>query len=144
MKNQSITFLITGFAIFLLLSACDPGVSHKKIIENHSDYDLAMVIYIDSNVLSHAHDYARDSFLISKKNDMIIYEENGLGQTTEYDDCSTFVDSIRVYVIGNDSLHLALDLNDQTKWTYTRLSKSFKKGGKCECRIRITNEDIQY
>lgn len=135
MKSQPTIRFVSGIVILLFLSACDPGVHHTKIIENRSDYDIRVYTYKDS--------IQEDYFLIDRHSSDTIFETGHLGTTEDYSDCSTRVDSIRVEIAGHDSLHVTLDLNDSAKWTYYRLSKTFKGGGQCDCRIRISNEDIQ-
>lgn len=138
MKSQSAICLISGLVTFLFLSACDPGVHHKKIIENHSDYDVSVII--DKNSVGFG--YETDSFLVGRHSYIDFFEVSHLGGNKKYSDCSTFTDSIRTHVIGNDNLHVTLDLNNRSNWTFYSLKEGIS-GNRCECRIRIRNEDIQ-
>jgi hypothetical protein len=137
----STTFFISLFLISMLGFSCDPGYRHNKIIVNDSDYDLLVTVYQDSTKANEP--YLQHSFLVSKHTQLDIMSTDGLGSTQPFESCSTYSDSIRTEIAGNDSLHLAIDLGNQSNWIYSLLKKTFKGGGQCECRIQIRNEHIQ-
>ena len=43
----------------------------------------------------------------------------------------------------NDALHLSIDLNDKLNWTFSIMDRTYKEGGTCECRGKITNDMIR-
>jgi hypothetical protein len=134
---------IPFFALFtIILTACDPGVKYSKVVQNDSDFDIMIHIYPESKVGSGSF-YTFDSVQINSHTETSIFEFSGLGQTFEYEDCNTFADSIFARVIGNDTLDLNLNLNNESKWIFSVLDKTFKEGGLCECRVRITNDMIK-
>lgn len=141
MKTNRIAFLI--FALLtVMISACDPGVKYNKVVQNDSDFDLMIYIYPESKVGDGSF-YEYDSLQINKHTEASIYEYNGLGQTFEFENCNTYADSIFATAWGNDTLDLNINLNDKSLWIFSVLDKTFKKGGTCECRVRITNDMIK-
>jgi hypothetical protein len=141
MKTNLHTFFIfSSFTIFLL--SCDPGVKYDKVIQNDSDFDLLVKVYPDSS--SGASTFFKgDSIVINKKTITSIFEYSGFGQTFEYEDCKTYTDSIVTKIMGNEGLNLSIDLNDKLYWTFSILDRTFKEGGTCECRVKITNDMIK-
>ena len=135
--------LISFFALFtIILTACDPGVKYNKVVQNDSDFDLTIYVYPESKVGDGSF-YTFDSVQINNHTETSIFEYSGLGQTFEFEDCNTFADSIFGRVIGIDTLDYVINLNDKSKWVFSVLDKTFKKGGLCECRVRITNDMIR-
>ena len=134
---------ILFFALFtIILTDCDPGVKYKKVVQNDSDFDLMIYIYPESKVGDGSF-YKLDSLQINSHTEASIYEFSGLGQTFEFKDCNTYADSIFAKVKGNDTLDLNINLNDKSQWIFSILDKTFKEGGTCECRVRITNDMIK-
>jgi hypothetical protein len=141
MKTNRLIFLYA--ALFTsLLAACDPGVEYHKVIQNDSDCDLMIYIYPETRDGSGSF-YVYDSLRVNKHTEAIIFDYGGLGQTFEYKDCSTYADSLFARPAGNDTLKLNLNLNDPLRWTFSVLDRTFKQGGTCECRARITNDMIK-
>ena len=140
MKTNLRVFFVFSFIIISFVS-CDPGVKYDKVIQNDSDFDLLIVIYPDSKSGDESF-FKNDSIVISRKSVSSIFESSGLGQTFEYEDCNTYADSIVTKIIGNESLDLSIDLNDESNWIFSIIDRSFKDGGTCECRVRITNDMI--
>jgi hypothetical protein len=141
MKTNGLLFLCIVLFI-IILTACDPGVKYNKVVQNDSDFDIMVYIFPESKVGDGSF-YKFDSIRINNHTEESIYEVSGLGQTFEYDDCSTYADSIFVRVTGNDTLDFEFNLNDKSQWVFSILDESFKEGGICECRISITNEMIK-
>jgi hypothetical protein len=138
-----IRLYILCIALFaIILTACDPGVKYNKVVQNDSDFDITVYIFPESKVGDGSF-YKYDSIRINNHTEESIYEVSGLGQTFEYDDCSTYADSIFARVTGNDTLDIEFDLNDKSQWVFSILDESFKDGGLCECRVIITNEMIK-
>jgi hypothetical protein len=134
---------ILFYALFtIILTACDPGVKYNKVVQNDSDFDITVYIYPESKVGDGSF-YEFDSLQINNHTEASIYEVSGLGQTFEYEDCNTYADSILARIIGNDTLDLNINLNDKSQWIFSVLDKTFKQGGTCECRVRITNDMIK-
>lgn len=135
--------LIVLFAL-LITSSCDPGVSHDKIIENHSDYNLEVTIYpTDYGTDIENEFYDSLHFLIPMHTESVIGEAGGLGQNSNYKGCRTQADSIIARVFGNDSLTVNINLADSNNWSFKILETTYKDGGVNECRIVITNADIE-
>ena len=141
MKTYLQVFLIFSFFTISIIS-CDPGVKYDKIIQNDSDFDLLIIAYPESR-FSSDNLFKDDSILIYKNTVTSILEVSGLGQTFEYEDCNTYADSIVTKIIGNDALHLTIDLSDKSNWTFSILDRTYKGGGTCECRVKITNDMIK-
>lgn len=135
------TKTIIGLLFITLFFACDPGVQHSKIIQNDSDYDLFILSFPSKNS-GYSHKSKVDSFIVLHHSSKDIYNYSGLGQTFEFEDCATFLDSFSVKVIGSDQLKLHANLNVPSNWEFNILRKSFNKGGNCECRIKINNQHI--
>ena len=141
MKTKRLSILFFTL-LTIILSACDPGVGYNKVIQNDSDFDLMIYIYPDTKV-GYKSFYKFDSLQINNHTESSIYEYSGLGQTIEFEDCNTYADSIFAKVIQNDTMDYKINLNEKSNWIFSILDKSFKKGGTCECRIRITNDMIK-
>lgn len=126
----------------IILSSCDPGVSYDKVVENTSDYDLIVRVYPDSNDYRHFY-YETNSFFIAKHSQVTIAGYHHIGEVGEFKGCDTYADSIMVEIPEYDSLALTLELNQPINWTFHRLEKSIGGGGVCECRIIVSNNNIQ-
>jgi hypothetical protein len=141
MKTNKLLILI--FALFtIIVTSCDPGVKYTKVVQNDSDFDITVTIYPESKVGDGSF-YKYDSFRINNHTEASIYEVSGLGQTFEFEDCNTYADSIFARVTETDTLYPDINLNDNSQWNFSVLDKSFKEGGTCECRVRITNDMIK-
>lgn len=141
MKTNKLLILI--FALFtIIVTSCDPGVKYTKVVQNDSDFDITVNIYPESKVGDGSF-YKYDSIRINNHTEASIYEVSGLGQTFEFEDCNTYADSIFARVRGTDTLNLDINLNDNSQWNFSVLDKTYKEGGLCECRVRITNDMIK-
>jgi hypothetical protein len=135
--------IIIFFALItIILTACDPGVKYTKVVQNDTDFDITVYIYPESKVGDGSF-YKFDTIRINNHTEASIYEVSGLGQTFEYEDCNTYADSIFAGITGNDTLDVDVNLNDKSQWIFTVLDKTFKQGGTCECRVRITDDMIK-
>jgi hypothetical protein len=135
--------IILFFALFsIILTACDPGVKYNKVVQNDSDFDITVYIYPESKVGDGSF-YKFDSLQINNHTEASIYEISGLGQTFEYEDCNTYADSIFARVRENDTLDFNINLNDKSQWFFSILNKTYKEGGTCECRVKVTNDMIK-
>lgn len=123
---------------FLLMTSCDPDVTYSKIIQNDSEFDIAISV-----IGGRTFEYPIDSFHIKKQSEETIMEYRGLGRVSDYEDCSIYADSLLSQIINSDSLTLNVDLNNQSNWTYSIIDKFFGGGGSCECRIILKNEHIE-
>lgn len=131
-----------SFIALVMLSSCDPGVTYHKVIENQSDYD--MVLYVYPKPVERWHfEYQFDSITIYHHSEVAIAEYSSIGQNSQFEGCDTKTDSIVTSIIGADSLRLNLNLVDSTLWTYKRIRQLARDAGECECRIVITNADIE-
>ena len=140
MKTIHYISLILGMAI-LLFSACDPGVSYSKVIQNNSKYDISL--YTDTAYAETYAMYNFDTIVIEKHSIVVIASEQGIGTTNGFSSCCIFNDSLNYKIIGFDSLYLNLDLNDCSNWVFDVIDKSAGGGGVCECRIKITDSMIK-
>jgi len=142
MKNNRPAFFCTACLLLsMLLVSCDPGVKHTKTIENGSDYDIAIMVYQPANFAKG--NYVSDSIWIGKHSKTEIYKRQHVGQAAQYKDCFTDTDSIRVRIIGHDSLRLHFDLSDNVNWKYRLLDKVSSGDQECDCSIKITNKHIR-
>lgn len=140
MQKNLYSLLMAGL-IISLFSACDPGVQYKQIIENQSDYTLHILprdsVWAQGNFLQ------SDSLMASPGTEIQIVDHGEIGQVAQFADCPFYSDSIRISIEGSDSLQVKITVHDPTTWTYRILDESFNGGGICECRLVITNTDIQ-
>lgn len=140
MKKYKI-LLFTGILLFsIVFYGCDQSTQHQKLVINNSDYDL---IIIPGNASADLVGYVSDSIFVGRHSREAIFDMRQISRLKEYKGCSTFTDSLRAVIVGNDSLHLTLDLKDGSNWKYFILKKELGGGGSCECQIGITNADIQ-
>lgn len=139
--QKSIFSLLFAILVLSLFSACDPGVQYTQIIENQSDYTLH--ILPRDTVQVHGNFSPFDSIMASPGAEAQIVDYGSLGQVSQFEDCPFYSDSIRIRIEGSDSLQVKIAVHDPTTWTYRILDESFNGGGICECRLVITNTDIQ-
>ena len=117
------------------LVSCDPSVDYDQIIQNDSDYDLWLKIKSL---------YLYDSLLLPKREETIVFGDHGLGTPLTYVNCDSFYsDTTELLVKDSTHLKVTLDIGDLELWTYSLLEKYSFGGGRCECRLIITNDDIQ-
>jgi len=136
-KLSIITFL--GITI-MLLSACDPGFSYTKKIVNSSNYDV-LIIPSDTSRKHSYNGYGFDTLKVSMHSEVEIASDGGLGNTSPYEKCDYFNDSLIVKIIGFDTLHLTVDINNCLNWKYTQISE--KSGGVGECEFMIEDRIIK-
>ncbi len=139
--QKSIFSLLFAILVLSLFCACDPGVQYSQIIENQSDYTLHILprdsVQVRGNLLLF------DSLMASPGTEIQIVDHGEIGQVAQFADCPFYSDSIRISIEGSDSLQVKIAVHDPTTWTYRILDESFNGGGICECRLVITNTDIQ-
>ncbi len=139
-KYKSLLFCaLLPFSIFFFC-ACDQSTKHRKLIINDSDYDLVIV---PRNTSADIIGYVSDSIFVGSHSQTAIFDMRQISRLKDYKSCSAFADTLQAIIVGNDSLHPTLDLNDRSNWKYFTLKKEFGGGGECECQIGITNADIQ-
>lgn len=140
MKNNT-SLLFIGFVFLsLLLSSCDQSTKHRKLVVNNSDYDL---VIFPGNGSADYFGYISDSIFVAKRSQVVIYDGIEISRLKDYKRCNTFTDTIRVKVVGHDSLKLTLDLNNKANWNYFVVRKDVGGGGSCECQIGIKDADIE-
>ena len=137
MKMKLPILLILGITV-LLFTSCDPGFSYTKKIINSSNYDV-LVIANDTNYSYRAYDF--DSLSISKHSEAVVFSDGGLGTTADYENCDYFQDSLIVRIVGFDTLHLTVDINDSSNWKFNQISE--KSGGVAECVFLIEDKIIK-
>jgi hypothetical protein len=127
-------FIFIASLFVTLLISCDPGVDYSRIVQNSSSYDLFLI---------HEFDSIYDTAIIEKNSEYSVYAWDAIGRTSEYENCHPEqLGSFSLKVIGYDSLNIVIDLNNPTLWTFSVLDKTVNGGGKCECRIIISDFDI--
>lgn len=122
----------------ILLSGCDPGVSYERIVENNTSHDIW--IKKTGNLFP---EFEQDSVSIPKNSEQVISIYSGLGHTFEFENCGVPDNTILGGIIYNDTLQIAKDLNTESNWIFSVLEQTFKQGGECECRLKLTDADIQ-
>ena len=120
-------------------SSCQPTIQYSRTIQNNTDYDIKICFYYfpqSFDTIAYCHN-------IGKHSETMIDGSKGYGQASEFENCEYSSDSTASVIIGDSSLHLNLDLTDINNWAFTRLSRTFNDGGRCECRLVINNNHIQ-
>jgi hypothetical protein len=138
MKLNYFAILMLMFIVSAELTSCDPGVSYDKIIQNDSDYDFILSVHGGFSYF-----YDTNSFYINKHSEVVIMTTGGLGQTFQYDDCNIYADSLTSIIVNNDSLKIKPDISDPSNWIFKILKETYKSGGTCECRLIISDDQIQ-
>ena len=133
---KNTVFIGFTFGVSGSLSSCDPGVRYDKVIQNDSDHDLILTIYPDS-VSRFYTMYDSTIVRIPKHSEVSIAGITRLGQKREFQDCSTYADSIRCKVMNNDCVTLTKNVGDKSNWTFKVLQDDWGDGGICECRCII-------
>ena len=130
---------LLAIVIGIVLSSCDPGVSYERIIENNSSYDI-WVKTSDNGYPG----FTQDSFLISKNSEQVISIYSGSGQTFEFENCGMADSTIYSGIYNNDTLMISINLNGESNWIFSVLNKTFKQGGECECKLKLTDNEIKW
>lgn len=129
--------LFTFLLLSLGLMSCDPSVSYTKTIDNHSSYDIWLIdpnegaTFQDSILIPHNSSYK-----------LFYYEDIG-GNVSLFENCTYYpedIDSISTRIDGFDSLDLDFAINPTANWEYSIIKPG--RNGSCECRLLITNTDI--
>jgi len=136
MKNK-INILI--IFVFLILTSCDPVFDYSKVVNNRSDYDI-LIIDIDTVHAGGYGPYGFDTIRIDKHQTKIIVTDGGIGDVSQYKDCNVYNDTLMVKIIGHDSLHLIMDINDPGNWIFNQIDD--ESGGTAECVFYIENQFI--
>lgn len=140
MKNDKSLLFIGFLSLSLLLFSCDQTTRHSKLIVNNSDYDL--VVFTGNGSADYI-GYVSDSIFIGRRSKAVVYDAREISRLKDYKRCNTLTDTLRVKIVGHDSLQVTLDLNNKANWYYFVRKKDMGGGGDCECQIGITNADIQ-
>jgi hypothetical protein len=137
MTNKQ-TILSLVCVLFIIVSGCDPGVKYSKIIDNQSDYELIMILEYEG------HDTPPDTSNIYSGSEIVVYNYDHIGRVSEYENCkSEFIHTIRLKVKNNDSLVVSVDPNNLQNWNYYLLEKGINGSGECECRMIVSNDNIE-
>ena len=145
LNYYTIPFLI--FIASIIVISCElidpPGVKYSQKIQNDSDYDIIIHVH-GGNIPGSSYYYAStDSFYVNKHSVDTIMFYWEVGETYGFEDCDIYADSLTSEIANNDSLHLKVDLNNQSNWTFNMLHETHGGGGTCECRIIINNNQIE-
>ncbi|WMX12325.1 MULTISPECIES: hypothetical protein [unclassified Aureispira] len=127
--------IICFFVLFFLLFNCTPpSVTYDRIIENNSSYDIWV---------NPPNNCFQDSILIPSNTHRILegtIERNG--SVNNFRDCpSICIDTAGTSISNHDSLSLNFVLEPtHPNWQYRVVQPG--ESGSCECRITITDADI--
>ncbi|MFN5416910.1 MAG: hypothetical protein ACK5B9_07625 [Flavobacteriia bacterium] len=109
-------------------------------MENNSNHNLKFYLYRSDGF---GQNELIDSILIPKKSQVVIYEGGGIGTVDEYSFCGSYIDSIASNFVDTDTLILKKDPNLLANWKYIEINKSKNGGGECECRLYVSDSDIE-
>jgi hypothetical protein len=134
---MKLLFLIGS--LFLLVS-CDPIVQYDRFIQNDSNHGI-WIISPDS--FNSCGSPSFDSILIPSNTSYKLEEYGEIaGRLSQFEDCAHIcTDTLNTSITTNDSLELAFGLESGNPlWEY-RIIKPGQTGS-CECRLTITDTDI--
>ncbi|MDL2239871.1 hypothetical protein LJC69_05760 [Bacteroidales bacterium OttesenSCG-928-K22] len=130
---------------FVLLTACDPGVSYHKIIQNESDFDVSVLSVRKGIGIEYFNDNDSiytlvDTLFVGKKSSIIIDEYEGIGTVYGFACCHNGSETLPMLVYFNDSVKLISDIYKLDNWHFNILKKYRNEGGVCECRLILFND----
>ncbi|MBA3898909.1 MAG: hypothetical protein H0X62_01670 [Bacteroidetes bacterium] len=140
MKYSKKLILGIWFLGIVTLQSCDPGTEYDQIIENKSKYDFWVIVNQSPEYFGRT--YEKDSFFVSKNSEVTLYKHLSLGTLKEFENCDIYADSLTTRIENFDTLKLKTEINNNLNWNYAILEKN-GRGGICECRIKINNDDIK-
>ena len=116
-----------------LITACDPGIDYCRIVQNNSDFDVKVFTAVN-------HYAQKDTLVIEKNTTKTIFLDSGFGTIRGHENCNIHIDSVPMLINFNDSTKLIPDINKLNNWSFRIIKRNrFGDGGKCECRIILTN-----
>lgn len=126
----------------ITLISCDPIVNYEKIINNQTDHNISLIVLGTDSL---GNNVPVDTILINKQTEKVIYNEGGIGQVQEYQNCpgAYYLSDSHKTKLDNDTL-LSLDsiLEMPSKWKFKVIKESKVKGGSCQCKLIIHPENI--
>lgn len=131
------TTFLSFLTLIFALSSCDPEVQYTQIVQNDSNYSIWIIANDSSQVQGYK--YEKDSFLILRNSERLLFEITGLGGTSDFENCDIYADSLTSRIDDDDTLNLTIDLNKNSNWTFKILKNYIGRGGICECRLIINN-----
>lgn len=141
MKIKKIHLTLFTF-VMTTLASCDPVVDYEQIIYNQTDHNISLIMLKTDSL---GDKIPMDTLLISKQSEKVIYNEKGIGQVYDYAYCPGIYFTPNDYQtqINNDTL-LGVDsiLEMPSKWNFEVIKDSKIKGGSCQCKLIILNENI--
>lgn len=123
-------------AILFFLVSCDPSTNYERIIDNQSSHDVWVLSNNDYPIYS-------DSILILHNTKTIISSDYSIGQVSSYSNCGFPDSTITSIIYGSDSLQVTLNFNPASSWSFNIHEEHRNGGGSCECRLVITDNDIE-
>lgn len=127
--------------ILLFLVACDPAVYYEKIIQNDSSYDIWLTKSDNAAVT----ELLQDSVLLLSKQQLVLTLDSDIGGSLDqYESCPLYPfpsDTLFTRIEGNSDLTLNFVIDENADWNYTVIEPG--KNGEAECRLVITDEDVQ-
>lgn len=124
------------------LTSCDPSIEYQQVVENNTEYDIWLRVHD-----SYPHDevyvdqYEQDSFFVAAKSEVVLYQIERIGKTSDYANCFLYADSITTRVADHDTLFVSGNLSDTYSWEFNDYGRN--SAGKCECRYTINAADIE-
>ena len=139
--KKKLSLISTTLFSFLLLIACDPSVKYTMVIQNATEYDIAVT---KTGTDTEWTEFSRgDNLIIAPDFGKIVSDYFGVGSLDEFESCPFRSDSFLLKVDGIDTLSVKLNVYKSANWEYDLLEKPFLGGGSCECRLTISDEDIE-
>lgn len=123
--------------LFLLYNCTPPSITYNRIIENNSNYDIWLS---NSNFSTGC---IQDSVLVPSNTQYILdFSLDRNASVNDYTDCPMVcIDTVNTRISDHDSLNLAFPLEStNTNWQYRVIQSG--ESGECECRLTITDADI--
>lgn len=129
--------------VLISFMSCEPTVEYKRIIQNDSDYDIwIMNPYFTGNFETSCRNILLDSVAIARKTSYTLEVQTSYRSTDFFNDCPFIcLDTLNTRIHNRDTLSLRTELYpSDPKWEYKALQAG--DNGACECRLVITNSDI--
>lgn len=136
--------ILCFFAIVFLLYNCTPNsITYERILKNDSSYDIWVIDPNPTSTCNLSTERFQDSILIPSNTQYILEalsEDNGSVDT--YSDCPFLCfDNLNSSISNHDSLSLTASLApSNNNWEYSVIHPG--SSGSCECKLTITDADI--
>lgn len=133
---KKVFFLQIALIFILSLIGCDPVSDFRKIVENKSEYKIAIIGYYRGQP-----GQPYDTVYVDAHEEVRLRDAAGEGGLGGPPGCVSVIDSQVCKVFDRPDLIVSKDLNNSDNWTSTT-SGSKKKGYSKKCVAIITDADI--